>query len=613
MPGWCRLLLGFCLPTLAPLPAQPADRAAVAEQLAAAPAEAFPALFESAIRSRSAQDNLPEPYARIAVRRDLAQVLQQREAWLSAAGHLEEALHLAERLDDVDILLQLHLDLAEILPEAGRRDFAYPHLDAVDALLHSLDRPELTLRSALLRTEILASSRPDDPLIRATYERLLRDDRFDPLAIRLHWARRQELSLEDPFASRWEIVRTLARQQDNRVVEAEALDQLGYYHQRRGEAARAAEEFLAASNLVPVTERNDPPWDAMIAAFQSVGDTARIADTLDAMLAATDPEKQPARVARLLLHRANLREAGGDLAAAYQDLKHALGLRDRSDSARQFIPATRILTPTSSSEMDQAATLAATRAALRETELARTRLERRQAYGITLTAALVAALLGLAYVTKRRTAAALAVARDNAELRAERTHWQMLRYQLNPHFLFNALSSLGGLVTTDTAKAARCVDRLSEFCHLALAGAHDELRTLGQELELLHAYLDVEQAGAEDLRITIEADPAVTGFRIPPLLLQPLAENALKYGAQTSENRLEVRVTAGPAPGGHGVRVEVTNTGHWVEPDHQPRRRAAIGLANVRERLARLDPPGTLDYTTHAGRVTATLTLQPNS
>src|SRR5690606_17379563 len=189
--------------------------------------------------------------------------------------------------------------------------------------------------------------------------------------------------------------------------------------------------------------------------------------------------------------------------------------------------------------------------------LAQVQLERRTAWRLAASGAAVAAALALAYVYKRRAARALAAARDAAELRAERTHWQMLRYQINPHFLFNALTSLSGLVATDPAAARRVVGRLSEFCRLALQRTTTDLRTLEEEITLLQAFLDVEKAGIGDfLDVTFTIDPAVEQCRLPPLLLQPLVENALKYGGENRDGTMAITITArSTAPG--RLRLEV--------------------------------------------------------
>lgn len=614
MPGWRRLLFAHALCT-ATLPATPPsggpDAPPTIEQLVAADSLTFPDLFLRATRARADLDHILEPQARIAVRRELARHLEATGNALSAVGHLQQALEIATALNDANELANLHLDLARCLPEANQRHLSFAHLDALDALLQTLARPDLDLASALLRAELLRKSNRDPAAIESIYQRLLRDPKHDPFAVKVHRAR--FTPLDQPAAARvaWNEVLLLARTHNDPAIEAEALVRLGELDHQAGDLTAAAQRFRSAAALTPHPTRSGPQWRTIIATHLAVGDTLHAGAAIARALEQTDEQINPSLASLLYQSRALLHAHAGDFAAAYQDSKHAWELRERHEATRQVAPLTRLVTPASAREISDATTLAATRAALREAELDRARLQRRQAYGIGFTGLVSAAVLGIAYAYKRRSAAALALARDNAELRAERTHWQMLRYQLNPHFLFNALSSLGGLVGTDSAKATRCIDRLAEYCHLALEGAHEDLRPLAQEVAQLHAYLDVEQAGVDDLRVAIHLPPELGDCPIPPLLLQPLVENALKHGAGTCEGPLEVRVSARreTGPTGSALLIEVANTGAWVEPANQPRRRAAIGLANVRERLARLGPPGRLDLEPRSGWVIARLSI----
>lgn len=161
---------------------------------------------------------------------------------------------------------------------------------------------------------------------------------------------------------------------------------------------------------------------------------------------------------------------------------------------------------------------------------------------------------------------------------------------------------MSGLVATDPRAAGQTVDRLSEFCQLALKGATDELRSLGDELEIIRAYLDVEQAGAgESLLARIETAPAALPCLMPPLLLQPLVENALKYGGQTSPDRLDIVLTARLDADGRALEIEIANTGRWVERDTRTAPRAAVGIANVTERLAHFDRSGATLTFAHDG------------
>jgi signal transduction histidine kinase len=178
-----------------------------------------------------------------------------------------------------------------------------------------------------------------------------------------------------------------------------------------------------------------------------------------------------------------------------------------------------------------------------------------------------------------------------ARLEAEKALLAVLRYQLNPHFLYNALASVRALVHVDPNRADAMVTRLVEFCRLTLTRSDEAPGTLAEEFSLLGLYLDMEKTrwGAQ-LEFTIESDPAARGFRLPPFLVLPLIENAVKYGGQTSEGVLRVRLTATVAAENQIV-ITVKNTGTWVEPEiAQQRGSTGIGVENLRKRLRRHFP-----------------------
>lgn len=408
---------------------------------------------------------------------------------------------------------------------------------------------------------------------------------------------------------RWRTVLAAARGRSLSISIAEASDRLGYSSYSRKQIAEAAAHFATADDLGVPSFRDAATWISVIDSYSQIGDLPRAHRSVAAATAQIDREREPGAAADLHEARGSLLAREGDFAAAYRELNEANALRRRRDATRESMPLGRIAAHPSPRDAETAAELAAVRSALREAELERSQLRQRQVAGVATVAALLASLLGLAYAYKRRTAAALAAERDSAELRADRSHWQMLRYQLNPHFLFNALSSLSGLIVTNPAAAGRVIERLSEFCQLALRDANEELRTLAREIEVLRAYLDVELAGAgEDLTVAYAIEPATLHCLVPPLLLQPLVENALKYGAQTSEERLDLVITV-RAPESGRLEIEIANTGRWIEPGRTPRNREAVGLANVRDRLARLGQSADLTFSHDGHWVRARLRL----
>jgi hypothetical protein len=187
----------------------------------------------------------------------------------------------------------------------------------------------------------------------------------------------------------------------------------------------------------------------------------------------------------------------------------------------------------------------------------------------------------------------------SARLAEEKARLEVLRYQLNPHFLFNALNSVCAQITRSPAAARSMVVRLADFCRLTLhrPDATEAAMSVAEELALLRAYLEIEQARlGELLCVEISSDPAADSFRLPPFLLLPLVENAVKYGARTSVERLTVRLHVRCEPGG-GISVEVANTGTWFEPGTHSVPSHGIGLENLRQRLTRYFP-STHEFTT---------------
>ncbi len=174
-----------------------------------------------------------------------------------------------------------------------------------------------------------------------------------------------------------------------------------------------------------------------------------------------------------------------------------------------------------------------------------------------------------------------------AQLAEEKARLELLRYQLNPHFLLNAFTTLRSLVFSSPDAAGKAVERLADFCRLALTRSDESGATVDDEVRLIESYLDTEKARWRDeLQVELTIDPAARPLPLPPFLLQPLVENAIKYGGRTSPGTLHVRV--GIARTGAGLAIEIANTGVWVEGDSPHRQGSTgIGMENLRQRLRR--------------------------
>jgi sensor histidine kinase YesM len=162
----------------------------------------------------------------------------------------------------------------------------------------------------------------------------------------------------------------------------------------------------------------------------------------------------------------------------------------------------------------------------------------------------------------------------------------MLRYQLNPHFLFNTLNSISTLVLLkQTEQANAMLSRLSSFLRFTLINEAEAKVTLSQEVETLKLYLDIEKMRFEErLRTEFDIDDDVTEALVPSLLLQPLVENAIKYAVTPQEDGADISINARRV--GERVRIIVADTGPGLQsslPD--PKLSTGVGMANTRERL----------------------------
>ena len=174
------------------------------------------------------------------------------------------------------------------------------------------------------------------------------------------------------------------------------------------------------------------------------------------------------------------------------------------------------------------------------------------------------------------------------EHQASTAQLAMLRYQLNPHFLFNTLNSISTLVLLkQTERANAMLSRLSSFLRYTLVNEPSGQVTVAQEIETLKLYLDIEKMRFEDrLRPHFQIDPAVARARMPSLLLQPLVENAIKYAVTPQEEGADISVDARKVA--DRVLITVSDSGPGADGftggSGQPS--TGVGLANIRDRLA---------------------------
>jgi two-component system LytT family sensor kinase len=171
---------------------------------------------------------------------------------------------------------------------------------------------------------------------------------------------------------------------------------------------------------------------------------------------------------------------------------------------------------------------------------------------------------------------------SEAELRA-------LRAQINPHFLFNALTTIGYLIQTAPPRALETLMRLTALLRSVLR-SEGEFTTLGRELELIESYLDIEHARFEQrLRVRLDVPVALRSLRVPPLVLQPVVENAVKHGIAPLQRGGELTLTARLESVGdvRALVLVVHDTGNGASAlEWRAGREAGVGLSNVERRLA---------------------------
>jgi two-component system sensor histidine kinase AlgZ len=194
---------------------------------------------------------------------------------------------------------------------------------------------------------------------------------------------------------------------------------------------------------------------------------------------------------------------------------------------------------------------------------------------------------GMQWVAAGFTGAALAAAlvaalvlRAKGRVPADATaRLSELQARIRPHFLFNTLNSAIALVRDDPARAEAILEDLSDLFRHALVEQGESV-TLAEEIDLARRYLDIEQVRFGDrLRVEWAIDPTAGGARVPPLLLQPLVENAVKHGVEPSAAGARVKVSTQRRAG--SVVIKVTNT----VPGGQGRPGHGVAQGNVRDRL----------------------------
>jgi sensor histidine kinase YesM len=180
-----------------------------------------------------------------------------------------------------------------------------------------------------------------------------------------------------------------------------------------------------------------------------------------------------------------------------------------------------------------------------------------------------------------------AIREANLEKLSKEAELKALKTQINPHFLFNTLNSLNALVLKDPKRTREIITRLGNMLRYVLEGSESSTVSLAQELEFIKDYLTIEKARfGEKLKFFINVDKNLEEVQLPPIILQPLVENAIKHGVarQSAGGWIKINIRADR---GNLTCQVIDNCGKLASPDKNLGLKVnrGLGLRNIRERL----------------------------
>ncbi|HEX8957492.1 MAG TPA: histidine kinase [Burkholderiaceae bacterium] len=213
-------------------------------------------------------------------------------------------------------------------------------------------------------------------------------------------------------------------------------------------------------------------------------------------------------------------------------------------------------------------------------------------------------VLYVATVSRRHTRH-MEIEKLRLELHVKDAELRALQAQVNPHFFFNSLNSIRALIYQDAQAAAEVIDRLASMMRYTLQSGRADIVPLAQEMKAVHDYLAIEKIRFEDrLKLFESVDPQLEGMALPPMILQTLVENAVKYGVEMSMEPCELRISAQRE--GEQMQLTVSNQGRLREVGGSTK----VGVRNAGQRLALLFGANAgVDLFERDGWVTARISL----
>lgn len=181
---------------------------------------------------------------------------------------------------------------------------------------------------------------------------------------------------------------------------------------------------------------------------------------------------------------------------------------------------------------------------------------------------------------------------EKANYLAQQAQLQMLRYQINPHFLFNSLNSVSALIEEDKKKSKIMLHEISSFLRASLENRNLSMIPLKEELNTIQLYLSIEKKRFEEkIKIVYNIENQTLEFPVLSFILHPIVENAIKYGLKTSSLPLQINIQS--VLNNKNLIITITNSGKWIEPNNNNNiSSTGIGLENVKQRIYNSFPLG---------------------